>query len=386
MQPAVEARAREAREGELREDEPARGKPHAPREPRVPEHGKQPAARPEREEEAQRDARARQRDEEAGARREARARARREKENERRERERREVSPAAFGRAGEERVGGRKDEVDEVRRPDRPRERLCSRHARRAGRRTRRIRRTESRRPPRGPRRERVLPGGARLPRTPARRRGPARRLASRARRGRGQRRRRRRAPARRPETRERRRRRSPPASRLAPRAVPTGTARAGKRPFRSCCTRAPGRGNAPPPAYTPAPRRAPARDVPSPDSQAAIPDDGDREVEGDSEKRAPRRPAGGTAGLPGRRLRSEAARARARRTPKADSRAAPPRATARPYRPSSARRSRRDRHEPARPPRGRSGREEGSRTRAPGRRPGAPSVPSSRGLAPPRF
>src|ERR1019366_9029905 len=72
----------------------------------------------------------RQRHEEAGARREARARAGREQENERREGERREVSPAALGRAGEERVGRRKDEVDEVRRSDRPRERLSSRHAR----------------------------------------------------------------------------------------------------------------------------------------------------------------------------------------------------------------------------------------------------------------
>ena len=129
MQPAVEAGAREAREGELGEDEPARGKPHAPRESRVPKHGKQPAARPEREEEAE-EREARQRNEEAGTRREARAGAGREQENERRERESREISPAAFERAEKERVGRRKDEVDEIRRSDRPRERLSSRHAR----------------------------------------------------------------------------------------------------------------------------------------------------------------------------------------------------------------------------------------------------------------
>jgi len=57
------------------------------------------------------------------------ARAGREEKNERRERERRDVSPAAFGRAEKKRVRRRKDDVDEVRRPDRTRERLAFRHA-----------------------------------------------------------------------------------------------------------------------------------------------------------------------------------------------------------------------------------------------------------------
>ena len=128
MQPAVEAGAREARESELREDEPARGEPHAPREARVPHEGEQPAARPKREEKA-RERDERERDEQPGPRREARTRSRREHQDERRERQRREISTTALGRTASQRVGWRKNEVEKVRRSDRPRERLRSRHA-----------------------------------------------------------------------------------------------------------------------------------------------------------------------------------------------------------------------------------------------------------------